>query len=66
MARNEWHPITEIANQPESYFIEKSFIDERERLSVEEILSRTQAYISNLEISPKEADEFLKSIIDGN
>lgn len=50
----------------ENYFIEKGFIDERKRLNKDEIQSRFQAYISNLEISPKEADEFLKSIIDGD
>jgi len=47
----------------ESYFIEKGFIDERDRLSVDEIKSRTQAYISNLEISVEVAEEFLGRVV---
>ncbi|MCC5905731.1 MAG: hypothetical protein JJU13_05980 [Balneolaceae bacterium] len=54
---------TNKIDELESYFIEKGFIDERDRLSVDEIKSRTQAYISNLEISVEEAEEFLGRVV---
>lgn len=47
----------------ESYFVELGLIDERERLNTDEIQSRTQAYISNLEIGLKEAEGYLKRVI---
>ncbi|MEX1014325.1 MAG: SMC family ATPase, partial [Candidatus Paceibacterota bacterium] len=50
----------------ESYFIEKGFIDERERLSVDEIQSRARVFVSKLKISAEEADEFLRRIIGAN
>lgn len=46
----------------ENFFIEKGIIDEREQLNEDEIQSRTQAYVSNLEISAEEAEEFLGRI----
>jgi DNA repair exonuclease SbcCD ATPase subunit len=57
---------TNKIDELESYFIEKGFIDERERLSVDEIQSQTKAFVSRHKISAEEAEEFLRRIIDAN
>jgi uncharacterized protein YhaN len=46
----------------ESCLVERGFIDEREKLNDEDIQSRIQAYISNLEIDLNEAEEFLRRV----
>jgi uncharacterized protein YhaN len=47
----------------ESYLIEKGFIDDRDSLDVEEIRTRVQAYVSNLDMASSDADKFLNRLL---
>ncbi|HLR76778.1 MAG TPA: hypothetical protein VK106_03905, partial [Balneolaceae bacterium] len=53
-------------DQLESYLLACGFIDESKKLSLQEIKSEIQAFISNLEITAEEADVFLNRIIREN
>lgn len=47
----------------EDYLLNEGYLDTQEPLSREEIQTRMQAYISNLEISREEANQFLKRVL---
>ncbi|MFH5833853.1 hypothetical protein [Halalkalibaculum sp. DA384] len=47
----------------ENYLIEKGFIDDRDPLDLDEIRARLQAYVSNLDMTSFDADEFLNRLL---
>jgi len=47
----------------ESYLFEKGFIDDRDPLDLDEIKTRVQAHLSNLNMSPSEADNILNRLL---
>jgi len=49
----------------ENYLIDVDYIDNKELLDKEEIQTRMQAFISNLNLTQEEASDFLKRIIEG-